>query len=194
MYDDILDSDLEQPEQPEETYTYASFWARVGATLIDSMLFVPLVFVSFYNLLEWKIYGIEFAIGLLNLIYKPLLEGIYGATVGKMMTRLRVVDADYYPINLPVSILRNILYIGAGLVGMYSTFLIYESPGFADITSFNDLDEFIQYSHSFAGWERLASMIVLLSCLLVLFDKYNQSLHDKIARTYVLKKETNAAG
>lgn len=63
-------------------------------------------------------------------LYFVLLEGIYGATVGKQLLRLRVVDTDGSVPGVGKAIVRNLLRIVDGLpaLSILGIVLIATSP------------------------------------------------------------------
>ena len=88
---------------------YAGFWLRFGAALVDGIILivvntgVQLVFVFFMGqslgtpadsaglILFLGLYIIQLAIGI---SYETILIGKYGATLGKMACKIKVVTAD----------------------------------------------------------------------------------------------------
>lgn len=86
---------------------YAGFWIRLGATLIDNVLFVAIIFALLFGFYGWdyfvdpKANGGFFA-GPADFLIKyvfPFIAAIWfwrarQATPGKMALRLRIVDAD----------------------------------------------------------------------------------------------------
>ena len=78
--------------------------------------------------------------------YFVFLTGYKGATIGKMIMKLEVVDEDYQRVSYSKAFVREV--IGKMIEGF----------------------------------------IFFLGYFLVLFDEQKQSLHDKIAKTYVIKK------
>jgi uncharacterized RDD family membrane protein YckC len=82
-YRDILDAQ----ERSETAYVppYATFWERLGAYVIDSVVVgVPLWILSF-------VVGLMFSMAVIA--YYPLMESSrHRATIGKMALRLQVVD------------------------------------------------------------------------------------------------------
>lgn len=80
----------------ETTKTYAGFWKRVGATLLDGIIVsLPIGLVAgmiFGN--EEMIYSNLFTF-VLGLLYKTLMESsIKQATLGKMIVGIRVADLN----------------------------------------------------------------------------------------------------
>ena len=62
----------------------AGFWIRVGAHIIDAVVFIPLVVAAFWNMFRVKSMFVLVLISVPGLVYKPLMESYFGATLGKM--------------------------------------------------------------------------------------------------------------
>ena len=135
---------------------YAGFWVRLGATLIDTLAMVLLLAP-----LLWMIYGPEYfyraddtlllgtADAVINYLIPPLVILLFwrfrGATPGKMLLGMRIVDA------------RTLAQPGNGqLIGRYLAYY-------------------------------LSALLLLLGFVWVAFDRRKQGLHDKLARTVVIR-------
>ena len=186
MNNEILDSDFSS--ENAKSYAFASFGSRLGASIVDTLVFVPLIVLMFYNMTEWKNYPLQVLILLGNGAYKPLMEGIYGATLGKMALNIRVVTDNYEPIDMEKSVIRNVFYIASYLVSFLGSWIIFNAEGFDEVTTFLEFGEFSQTANSLESFEQIVNLVLLLSCLLVAFDRQNQSVHDKIAKTFVVEK------
>ncbi len=86
-----------------ETRKYAGFFRRVAAALIDVIIlvFVP-GFVSNNNQTASAIAGI------LALAYETWMIGMYGATIGKMVMKIRVVSESGKRIDYPTALVRTL--------------------------------------------------------------------------------------
>jgi len=108
------------PETP--AMKNAGFWPRVGAYLIDSLVIgLPLgAIVGIFmvttgldeidedklNVLQLIAQGIG---GFVSLAYFTLMNGAYGATLGKMALGLKVVRQDGSPIGYGLALARIVL-------------------------------------------------------------------------------------
>jgi uncharacterized RDD family membrane protein YckC len=128
----------------------AGFWIRAGARLIDTLCGVCLGFVVgifagiALVLLEhagmiapgWQ-YGIKgfnpigVLLGLVgNVLYHSLTEGMFGASLGKLILQLRVVDENGGPITIPKAILRNLGYF---IDALFFGYVAYSSMKDSDL-------------------------------------------------------------
>ncbi|MBU4460858.1 MAG: RDD family protein, partial [Verrucomicrobia bacterium] len=89
---------------------YGGFWIRVAATIIDTIvvsiaqyaIYIPvIILVSRQANLEenpWSIFAAQMLLALFSMVltaaYEIWMVGRYGATLGKMACRLRVVTAE----------------------------------------------------------------------------------------------------
>ena len=130
---------------------YADFGSRVGAFLIDGVIifaiFLALIAVGIVSRAGGAFVFVGFfAVG--GVVYKPLMEGSRGQTLGKMAVNIKVVRA-----------------IDAGPIGYGEAFLRW-------------------LIGAVVGFIPLGSVIDLLWPL---WDPYKQTLHDKVAKTIVVR-------
>lgn len=107
-------------------YEYAGFWIRVGASLIDMLLFamiaLPLMFLA-YGSLVWESEDIflgaaDFLINVTFPLFATVLFWVYkSATPGKIALKLKIVNAgDGGKLSVGQSLGRYFAYIPAMLV------------------------------------------------------------------------------
>ena len=66
---------LDQSEAYSDVIKYASFWERVGASLIDFLIFIPVYGLSYYNSMSIKSLPLAIILSLAYLVYKIYMEG-----------------------------------------------------------------------------------------------------------------------
>ncbi len=143
---------------PINEQSYAGFWIRVLAYLIDSVLLITIqTALSLLINLTIGMLGIatdgDPAINtiiwlfgaVLSISYAVFFTGYCGQTPGKMALRIKVIRTDGSPINYGRAALREVL-------GKF-----------------------------------ISSILLGIGYLMVAFDNRKQGLHDKIADTYVIK-------
>ena len=143
---------------PINEQSYAGFWVRVLAYLIDSVLLITVqTALSLLINLTIGMLGIategDPAINtiiwlfgaVLSISYAVFFTGYCGQTPGKMALRIKVIRTDGSPINYGRAALREVL-------GKF-----------------------------------ISSILLGIGYLMVAFDNRKQGLHDKIADTYVIK-------
>ncbi len=143
---------------PLNEQSYAGFWVRVLAYLLDSILLITVqTTLSILINLTIGMLGIategDPAINtiiwlfgaVLSISYAVFFTGYCGQTPGKMVLRIKVIRTDGSPINYGRAALREVL-------GKF-----------------------------------ISSILLGIGYLMVAFDNRKQGLHDKIADTYVIK-------
>ncbi len=182
-----LDTGLLTPNNNK--ITYGAFWPRLGALFIDGLIIAPFsVGLTYLNAVQLKSIPFLILLTIIGAAYKPFCEYNYGATPGKMVLKLKVVNLDYEKANLTEVILRNIFGIIPTLLGLILTISFYHTNDFAN------LNGFIEYSASlgqipginYVNWVTYSSLI--LDLIFLLSDKQKRSLHDRIGSTYVISQ------
>lgn len=170
---------------------YANFWIRLGAALLDALIFLPVFAFNFYNIFEIR--SIELFILLVSIqaYYKPFMEYKFGGTLGKMICKIRVVDENYQPITGNQAMLRWIQYFPNYIFSIMMNFRIFEALG--DI-QFNDLLEYSQWQIDNVQPSFLESnapiLIVIFAVFVALDNNTKRGLHDRIAKTFVIHTST----
>jgi uncharacterized RDD family membrane protein YckC len=164
------------PPPPQPALRYASFWIRVGATLIDGLVFIPLsipFLIAVWNRMSTEVdrsiasgqpvdvtrsmgryAGWALAVAVATYAYQALMVRYFGGTIGKLAVGIRVRTADGNVVGWREALLRPILQLIIG-VGSFV-------PG--------------------------AGLITLLDDLWMLWDRQKQTLHDKVAGTIVVHR------
>lgn len=184
----VLDNNLTITETNSDV-KWAGFWMRVGASFIDFFVYLPLVGLNMYNLYVFKSLPLQLIITLLMILYKPLMEFRYGATLGKMAVKIKVVNKDFEKITLSQSIIRYIPWLIGQVVSVYVTILLFQHPDFISTTGWTEVG-YLQREIISPSFNMISSLILLISCIMVGFTNTKQGLHDMIASTYCIYKES----
>lgn len=115
--------------------TYQGFAPRLVAQIVDGIILLILNYVigasmagatsfEFFGAQAYPLLGAGF---LIFLVYFVILEGMWGATVGKMVMKIKVVREDGSPCGLGPAVIRNILRIIDALPFLYIIGLIFMS-------------------------------------------------------------------
>lgn len=92
-------------------YTLDSILIGVFVLIIGGLLSIPFIIGSLMGggWRTWEsFFGIPFSMGVVQVIYFTLMEGVYGASFGKQVMGLRVVDAVGRPLQFTTTLLRNL--------------------------------------------------------------------------------------
>ena len=168
---------------------------RLGAAVLDALCTLPIAGGIFYFMMfapNWQGYV---GVTLLAALYKPLMEGAFGATLGKMILKLKVVQKGGDSINWSQAFIRYVPWVlstAISLWAMNETILYLEDAevsGFMDyslaMASYQEEYGFSMKSivSSVAGW------LPLISALFLLGNERKQAAHDMLAETYVVHKD-----
>jgi uncharacterized RDD family membrane protein YckC len=176
-------------ERENVAIIYGGFWPRLGALLLDGIILAPITFgLTFYNLFSLKSGALMMAVALIGIAYKPFMEYAYGATLGKMALRLKVVNQQLERPDLQTVLLRNIFHILPTLLTAVMSLGMYSNPDFEDVTGFMEYITFAQAYGSSQTISSLSSLIILIEAIMLAVDDRKRTLHDRIAGTFVIEK------
>jgi len=141
--------------------TLAGWWRRVGATFADNLiLFIPTELIqAFFIAISGGYIAAVLTIGAQGIYFIQLLKRERAQTIGNRIANTKVVDAT---------------------TGAHPTVQqIWKRWGFVAIYSI------VALALGYVGLI-LAGVVSIVDFLLPLFDKQNQTLHDKFANTLVV--------
>ena len=104
------------------TNNYATFWRRVAATLIDVVIlgFIP-------GFLSKDGHTTSTLAAILGLAYETWMLGKYGATVGKMVMKIRVVSESGKKIDYSTALVRSLSsYLSVAALGLGLFWVIWD--------------------------------------------------------------------
>lgn len=106
--------------QPEwtEAATYTDFWERLGALLIDGVIFIPYGLLYYWVNERYRFSSLYLlAPGiLLTLFYQVYLVGRYGGTPGKLMLKLRIQKLTGEPVGYGGAFVRYLPHLLNSLI------------------------------------------------------------------------------
>lgn len=176
---------LDRGQETNPTMIFATFWERVGASLVDGLIMLPVFALNFYNLVQIKSLAICIICSVAFVIYKIYMEGNYGATLGKRAMKIKVVSESGGAINSEQAGRRAIFYLLSTMAALVSSIMVFNTPDFVDMHDFLLIGKF-QQEHGLP-FDYLFSIMAVVSVVYVAFDKQRQALHDKFAKTYCIK-------
>ena len=175
-------------ETMEDYSLPAGFWIRVGASIIDSVIFIPIVILGIWNTFSLKSIAVLILISLPGLIYKPFMESFFGATLGKMSCKIQVIGDDGNKLSLFSAYIRffpSLLLAGATLAGQL---ILFSSAQFQSAESWIEIGQAQQ--GSFLDVIRYSAIaLILVDCIIVAFTFRKRALHDMMAESYCVYKE-----
>ncbi|UJH68842.1 RDD family protein [Allomuricauda sp. SCSIO 65647] len=177
----------------EDKIEYANFWTRFGAYFLDILIIAPISLgLNYINFLHFKSFWVYLLITILGLLYKPYFEYKYGATFGKMATNLKVTDYSFNQIDFQRSIIRSLIFILPSTILIPIQYMAYHNPALMDINSFWEFSTLVAQTYPAQNvFSCLSTVLVITDLIVLLADdmKKQRSLHDRIAKTYVIKSK-----
>jgi uncharacterized RDD family membrane protein YckC len=154
---------------------------RLGAAIIDSIIFTPLLFADLWVLNQTDNVWIVFAWTVFNAslyyLYSIFFHYKFGRTVGKWIVGIKVVDlSETKLLSLKQSFLRDSLYVILQLLGLVYFLYRVAQTGDIDIIIM-DYRNFIDYS--FLGW-------MALELLSMLTNEKRRAIQDQLAGSVVI--------
>ena len=179
---------LDQPsyyQEEDEPVKYAGFWTRTGAALIDMLVMTPAALLLYYTMMHLKYLPLVLFVTILQMLYKPYMESVYGATIGKMAMRIRVLEHSGRTIDLTQSIFRNLPWIISALANLITIYLVFHSPDFAKSETFMSI-AYLMRDYKIPLVSNMIGLIFIISAIMVGVRKNHEGLHDLWARTIVV--------
>ncbi|NCU04467.1 MAG: RDD family protein, partial [Chitinophagaceae bacterium] len=104
-------NDFEEPK-----YRYVGFWPRFGALVMDGIILWVFGYLLGY-VLPYNLPFLSIAVTtVIPIAYNLVLEYKFGATIGKMLLRMKIVNDTLQPPGMNNILLRNIIYIGLEMI------------------------------------------------------------------------------
>jgi uncharacterized RDD family membrane protein YckC len=183
----VLDDGEHEKQKVLHETLYASFGKRVLATIVDCLVFIPIYYISDYNYNSWKLLSLDLFLTIfIPVTYRIIMEWKYGATIGKMVAKLRVVNYELKPISFIQSVKRFSVYFLTYSFSVISTITLFYHPEFYQVSG--DEMEFLFETDAYLIC--LAGIILpsIITAGFVLVADKKQALHDFIAQTYCVNQ------
>ncbi len=181
---EILDTDIITNQGHVE---YATFSNRFLASLVDFLVMaVPIGGTIYFGFME-KNMMLMLLCTIIAGLYKPLMEGIYSATLGKMVVGIKMVDSDHEDLDLVQSFTKNGIYLISSTMSIMTTFWIFGQDTFLEAEGFLASSMATQ-NNPYQTITSIWSFVILISCFIMLASDTKQTLHDRIASTFCIRK------
>ena len=175
--------------EPMEGYSRpAGFWIRAGANIIDSLIFIPIMILSTWNTLSLKSTAVLVLISLPGLIYKPFMESFFGATLGKMSCKIKVIDDNGKKLSLFSAYIRFFPFLLLNGVNLAGQLILFLSPQFQSAKSLMEIGQ-VQQESSLNVIIYPVGVLVLIECIFAAFTFRKRALHDMMAESFCVYKE-----
>jgi uncharacterized RDD family membrane protein YckC len=167
----------------------AGFWIRFGAQIVDFLVFIPIVGLSFWNTFSLKNTTVLVLISVPGLIYKPFMESFFGATLGKMACRLRVIDDNGNKLSLFGAYVRAFPFLISAGVTLAGQLIMFSSQEFQSASSMMELRQ-AQQGNPLTHLGTLVNVLVMIECIVAAFTFRKRALHDMLAESFCVYKES----
>ena len=166
----------------------AGFWIRVGASIIDWLIFIPIGMLSMWNTYSLKSTAVLVLTSLPGLIYKPFMESFFGATLGKMSCKIKVIDDNGKKLSLFGAYVRYFPFLLATGVALAGQLIVFSSPQFQSATSMTEIGE-AQKVNFLSLISLIVYLFVVVECVFAAFTFRKRALHDMLAESFCVYKE-----
>lgn len=168
---------------------YAGFGERLLAYILDFLiLLVPIAVCMYFGFANKSLTYLLIGY-IVGMLYKPIMEGVWGATLGKMILKISMVDSENEQIDLGQSILKNAIYIINSVIAILGVFWLVGTEAFQESEGFVEASAAQQGSpYTMIGYIWLA--VILISCFAMLASNFKQTLHDRLAGTFCVKNSS----
>lgn len=170
----------------QEETQYASFWIRLGAAVIDMLVLFPIIGLNIYNQFDTKSIALLYFLTLASSLYKPLMEWRFGATLGKMACKIKVLNEDLKPIGIDQSFGRYIPWGISVVIQLMAATFIFSDPMFKAAKTIMEIEAIARLS-PLSNISNTYNLIFLVIIGSLVIDKKSRGFHDKIAKTVVIK-------
>jgi len=182
-----------------DSLRYAGFWPRLGAHLLDILIMLPLILLTFQGLMHYRLFELYFFVPgtLFGLFYSVYLVQRFGGTPGKLLLGVRIRKLTGEPVGYREAILRYLPEFLFGLLisiaWLYVEFHISESE-FYSLSSSERAQRIAKLAPS---WSRplktIENIWIWAELLVLLTNRKRRALHDFIAGTVVVRMSASEA-
>ena len=170
----------------------AGFWIRVAAYILDFFIVgIPLwiigIILGIINPAIVLSVTYIIIISSPKLLYKPIMESIFGATFGKMICKIRVLNDEGNKLSIAMAYVRFFPFLIATLAGLALSAWMYSQPNFQD-------PEFQLNMIKNPTFLIILLFVVTfglfsnLDCLFAAFTERKRAIHDMMAGSYCVYK------
>ncbi len=167
-------------------HSYANHYKRIEALIIDCIVLSPLFLFHHLNAIWLKSMPILAIIAVLYALYKPIMESRYGATLGKKVRGIKVVNKLHTKPNTKEAIIRSLPFTILSFINLLQSYTIASSTEFVSPDGLNPLS-ILNISKNMA--EAILFLVAgswTADVIMLLVNRQKQSLHDYLAGTYVI--------
>ncbi len=173
-------------------WKYNTFWPRVWASWIDSLLLLPvgilMALISRSSSLSPLFFLlISIANPLVNYLYRIILHGCFGQTVGKMALKVKVLALDESPLGLKRAVLRESVNLAIAATSLIvNAPVILKTGGLTGLRAMPHGEWYFLLAFFSQGW-------FLIEVLTLFASTRRRAAHDFIAGSVVVRVQAQEA-
>jgi uncharacterized RDD family membrane protein YckC len=169
--------------------TYVGFLPRFAALIIDGLILSAAIIPI--SLLADEVPGpaITILTSFIPFLYNPIMEYRYGATVGKMAMRIKIVNTEHERLTINNVIFRNFIYFAIQLISVSTDLYKFYNQSENNFGGFTSMSDFFTPEIMISIIYGLVIIVIYtVELIFLLTDEKHRSLHDRIGKTYVVQK------
>lgn len=158
------------------------------AFLLDRLFVLPFSLGAIYTLISLKSLPLTLMCIVAEAAYKPILEAVYGYTLGKKVMKIKVVSQkNFAEITWNQSFLRFTPWALAAYAAIFVMIRYFQTPGVLDLETFEQFLEFrIKHPLSDSFLIGMLNSLWIFSVMWVFSDPMRRALHDRLGKTLVV--------
>ncbi|WP_020571085.1 RDD family protein [Neolewinella persica] len=168
----------------------ASIRDRGIAFLLDRLFVLPFSLGAIYVLIYLKSLPLVLACIVAEAAYKPVLEAVYGYTLGKKVMKIKVISQHTHgPITWNQSFLRFTPWALAAYAAIFVMIRYFQTPGALELETIEQFLEFrVNHPLSNSFLIGMINSLWIFSVMWIFSDSQKRALHDRLGKTLVVKE------
>jgi len=177
---------------------YAGFWPRLGAGLVDLLVWVPFIIVASWSMSASRDIALllQVPMTLLFAFYSIYFVGRWGRTIGKMALGIKVVGLDGTEAGFRRAFCRHSVDLGFSVIMTAITIFSLLSIPAAEYNALGFEDKMIRLNEATPWWSGVTDVLywawIGSELIVLLLNEKRRALHDFIAGTVVIHTERPA--
>lgn len=175
---------------------YAGFWRRLFAVVLDVIILLPILLLSFWGSEEFRLWPLyNFLPGIIfGLWFYVYLVKRYGGTPGKLLMKIKIVKLDGSNVGYKEAALREsvLLFLSAALSAAWIPIVLSMTD--AEYFALSWQDRGLYMLNHAPGWYVVTDVAMNIwiasEFVVMLTNNKRRALHDFMAGTVVIFKES----
>lgn len=174
--------------------TYAGFWVRAGAMLLDAVVMLPIIGIVFYGNMKLRLFSLYWFVPgiVLGLFINVYLVHRFGGSPGKQLMKLRIATLDGHKVSLKTALARFSVQLILTTIMGAGSILGAMAMTDAEYLSLDFMARSAKMTTLAPAWYKAMSFVMngwfLVGAIVLLCNKKRRATHDFIAGTVVLRK------